>query len=353
MLKRRHLCVMLCGLLAVMAVSLRIREGLHREHLVVAAAGFQATAGSPSGPGGRPAGPPLLTTKDESFFAPPRDYVLHPDVAPGEENQGPARIISLAPSITETLCALGLQDRLVGRTQFCLYPPKITRPGGVPVVGGIMDTNLEMIRALQPDLVLNTANSGDVGPRLDALRLRHESLPHDSLEDVFVGIERAGVVCGRPQTAHQLVAAIRADLERLQNAVREAHARQLRVLVVCGDFPVPPSAVWVAGPGLFLDTLLRSSGHRNAAADLLKAPFGEIPLERLVVLDPDVILTFPDRPLTETQTAEIYRSWSPLACMQAIRSQHIRPVGSPQWLSAGPRIAIELHQLISVLGEFP
>ena len=113
------------------------------------------------------------------------------------------------------------------------------------------------------------------------------------------------------------------------------HPRPLRVLIVCGDMPVPPAAVWVAGPKLFLDALLRASTHQNAAAELLKAHAGEIPLERLVVLDPEVILSFPAVMPTERDMIELYRSWSPVACMQAIRDQRVRALGGPEWLAPG------------------
>lgn len=339
MLRRRHWVVLGCGLLASGAVVLRVWAHAQQEVLVLDQASHGDGGASEMGriPG------------DSAVPLAPRDYVLHPDVAPGEDERGPARIVSLAPSITETLCALGLADRLVGRTQFCKYPPEITRPGAVPIVGSIMDTNLEMIRALQPDLVLTTTNSGDAGPKVDALGLRHVALPHDSLEDVFACIERVGEVCDRPESARRLVTAIRQDIERLSQTARTSGAKPLRVLMVCGDMPVPPTAVWVAGPGLFLDALLTASGQRNAATELLNAPFGEIPLERLVVLDPDVILTFPDRLPTIADTRAMYRSWSPLSAMRAIRNQRIRVVGGSEWLSAGPRVAVELHRMISVL----
>lgn len=325
----RHLVAGVCVLVALTSLTLRIRAGLARDALP-AAIGAKTPAGS--------------WTLPE-----PRDYVLYPEVAPGEEAHGPERIIALAPSVTETVCALGLKDRLAGRTQFCQYPPIIT---SVPVVGGIMDTNLEMIRALEPNLVLTTFNSGGLNPKLEALGLRHVSVPHESLEDVFVAIERAGRFCDRPATARQLAAAIRADLERLQRAARALHDRPLRVLIVLGELPVPLATVWVAGPGSFLDDLLRMTGHRNAAADILQTAHGEIPLERLVVLDPEVILTFPTVMPTPEDMNELYGSWSRVGAMQAIQQRRVRAVGGPEWLSAGPRIAVGLHRLLSALAEY-
>lgn len=279
----------------------------------------------------------------------PRDYVADPAVAAGEEQRGPRRIISLAPSVTETLCALGLADRLVGRTQFCTYPPSVA---SVPVIGGLTDANLEMIRALDPDLVVTTHNSTGVNRNLDTLGLRHTSLPHETLEDVFAAIERAGAICDRPETAHQLCMTIRADLVRVAGEARRLSLRRLRVLMVTDRLRVPPGAMWVAGTGSFLDDLLAMSGHDNAAGTLLQASHGEIPLERLVLLDPDVIVTFPRQLPGEEELLEAYRSWWKVGSLQAIREQRVRPVGGAEWLSAGPRIAVELHGFVTVLSEF-
>lgn len=326
-IKRRHLLVGVCAVAILTAVSLRVREGLGRDS--------ESIAVSPSR--GLPVAIPA-----------PRDYVLHPEVAPGEEGRGPRRIVSLAPSVTETLCALGLADRLVGRTQFCRYPPAVEP---VPVVGGIMDTNLEKIRALEPDLIVTTTNSDGVNDKLEMLGLPHASLPHETLEDVFTAIERAGTLCERPATARRLIAHIRRDLERLRTAAHELRQDSPRVLLTLGELPVPPGPVWVPGPTSFLDELLRAAACRNAAAEVMKVPYGEIPLERLVVLDPDAIVTFPASPPSQASTNQLYQSWARVGGMRSIGQRRVRAFGGPEWLSAGPRIALELHRLITVLSD--
>lgn len=316
-----------CSVVFLMAVGLRARSYLQHA----------------------PSMPVLSQPPAMQDFPVPRDYVLHPEIVFTEAEHGPRRVISLAPSITETLCALGLLDRLVGRTQFCQYPPGLA---AVPAVGGIMDTNLEMIRALEPDLVVTTRNSGGVGDKLTALGLRHTCLPHESLEDVFSAIEQAGAVCDRPGTARRLSTAIQADLDRLSSTAKTLHPRPLRVLLVLGELRVPPGSLWVAGPGSFLHTLLKLSGHKNVAEGVLRSSHGEIPLERLLLVDPDVILTFSDSPPKPDQMAELYRSWGQVGAIKAIRMQRVRTVGGLEWLSAGPRIALELHRFITVLSEF-
>ncbi len=297
----------------------------------------------------RPPAAPVTTDPPPGVILPPppRDYVAGPVVDPAERANGPARIISLAPSITETVCALGLADRLAGRTPYCRHIPGI---GHVPEVGAMEDANLARIRGLAPDLVLVTANSGPLAESLRRLDLRCEALPHESLESIYDSIDRLGRLCDRPLTAARLVEAIRNDIAGLRRWVEQAGRPPRRALVVLGEMPVPPQPVFVAGPGLFLDALVDMAGHRNAARELLKSSHGEIPLEKLLVLDPDVILEFRDTPTPEVMEG-VYASWAAVGPLKAVGRRQIRPVGGTEWLSAGPRIALELHRFLAALSQ--
>jgi len=279
----------------------------------------------------------------------PRDYVAEPVVAPDETTHGPHRIISLAPSMTEIVCALGMRDRLIGRTQYCQHPPDVQ---SVPQVGALMDTHYTKIKSLLPDLVLTTTDSGPVTDNLRKLGLPCETVPHDSLDEVYIAIEKVGRLCGRPQTAQMLIDAIRADMDSLHVFACSRGMPQRRVLVALGELPVPPRAIFVAGPDSFLDAMVRFAGHQNAASDVLKVSYGEIPLEKLRAVDPEVILQFSLDPQSPVNWAELYQSWSQVGSLRAIDHQQVRVVGGVEWLSAGPRIAICLHRFITVLSEF-
>lgn len=278
----------------------------------------------------------------------PRDYVADPLVSTEEIDRGPQRIICLAPNITEIVCALGMRNRLVGRSQFCTYPPGLD---SVPLVGSLMDTNFAKIKSLQPDLVLTTTNSGPVIDKLWALDLPYKAVPHDSIDNVYEAITLIGKVCDRPQTAGLLNAAIQVDIKLLLESVAALNIPPRRVLVVLGPLPVPPKAVFVAGPNSFLDGLVKMAGHTNVAAEVLKDSYGEIPLENLCVLDPEVILEF-QQEASAQYMADLYKSWSEVGLLQAIQHQRVRSIGGLEWLSAGPRIALEFHRFITVLSEF-
>lgn len=326
-MKRSHVLFVVVALVFATAIALRIHIDLSRPKVILQ----QSKA----------------TTGPAEAIAEPRDYVVRPDVHPDEVDAGPGRIISLAPSITENVCALGLRDRLVGRTSYSTHPPGIET---VASVGALTDANLEAIRALTPDLVLVTTNSPRLISDLTQIGLRCEAVPHGTLDQVYEAIEKIGIICDRPKTAQSLVKAIRSDIETLRQASLDTVQTPLRVLVILGELPVPPKGVWVAGPGSFLDELLTLAGHTNAAREALDVPHGEIPLARLRVIDPEVILEF-RKDVTDADRIDLYQTWAELGDLQAIRQQRVRSVGGPEWLSAGPRIAIALHRFITSLSN--
>lgn len=328
MKRSRILLVLLVGGVFTVAVGLRVRSALVAEEVTL-----------------RPQGQPAAWA---AALPVPRDYVAHPEVELNEAGRGPARIISLAPSITEIVCALGLRDRLVGRTPYCLHPPGIE---SVVAVGALQDPNFEKIKSLSPDLVLITANSGRLADSLRQLGIRYESVPHDTLDEVYKAIERVGQVCDRPATAARLVASIRDDVASLKAAAGGHAAGERRVLVSLGELPVPPRAVWTAGPGSFLEGQIELAGWGNSVAGLLKVSHGEVSLEGLRAANPDVILEFRERPDDQVML-DLYRSWSELGGLEAIRLQRVRSLGGMEWLSAGPRIALSLHRFIAALSEF-
>jgi iron complex transport system substrate-binding protein len=131
------------------------------------------------------------------------------------------RIISLAPSVTETIYALGAQDRLVADTDVCNYPPAAQK---LPKVGGPFTPNLEIIVSLKPDLVVVAANSGNRKETADALDLLHVptyATNAKTVEDVMTSIVRLGDVLGVGEQGRALSESLRVRLQdfhrRLEN----------------------------------------------------------------------------------------------------------------------------------------
>jgi len=269
------------------------------------------------------------------------DYVAQPVVVGDETEAGPERIISTAPQLTETACALGLRDRLVGRGSFCIHPPGIET---VPSVGSLLDVNLEEVVRLEPDLVLISGQSQLIRDRFDHVGIRYESLPDSSLEDVFAAIGKLGRLTGRPATAAHLTKALRTDLRSLVADYRPRHQR--RVLMLTGKLDSPPRSPWVAGPGSYLSELLELAGHRNAAEGLGR-PYAQISLEELLTLDPEVILEFVGQEEAgPAQHRQAQQAWSQVGPLTALRENRLRRVSGQVHLVPGPRVNQTLRELI-------
>lgn len=288
-------------------------------------------------------GPGAESRPVDGALPPPRDYLVEPVVHPFER---PRRIVSLAPSITETCCALGLLDRLVGRTQYCVHPPAVR---AVPVVGALVDPNLELILSIQPDIILISKNASRVRDQLASLGLPFEEVTDDTLAGLFEGIETIGRLTGRPRTAGVLIENLQRDLEAIARAGRTRRPR--RVLIVLGELPVPPQSVFVAGPELFLSELLVRLGHTNAAAGLVRGKSGELSLEQIVAINPDVILeTAPGNGGRSGE--EVYAAWARVGPIRAIRDRAVRVYGTADDLVPSPRINVVFHRLAAALAEW-
>ena len=142
----------------------------------------------------------------------------------------PKRIVSLAPSITEMIYFLGLDDRLVGVTRFSYFPEQAREK---PKVGTYTDINVEKVVTLNPDLVIATA---DGNRRADVEMLEEAGIPVYVLNPrrvtkILDAVERAGEICGIAHRARERVASLRERVERVEEAVRGRH-RPLVFLVI-------------------------------------------------------------------------------------------------------------------------
>jgi iron complex transport system substrate-binding protein len=167
----------------------------------------------------------------------------------------PLRLVSLAPSITETIYALGRGDWLVGVTAVCDYPPQARE---LPKVGGIAAPNLERIVRLRPDIVFATAegNARDLLDQLEHVGLMTFALRPDSYVGVIDSILAMGRALAADQAARRVVDEIEQRVRRVQNVVVERS--RPRVLYLIWTDPLI-----AAGAGTYLDDLLALAGGRN------------------------------------------------------------------------------------------
>lgn len=275
------------------------------------------------------------------------DRVILPRVADSERNSPRLRIISMAPSITEMVCALGLADQLVGRTSYCRYPPEIRN---VTALGALLDLNVEALVSLKPDMVLVVAHSQAQTDRFGQVGLRVEVIPDTTLEDVFAGLTRIGALTGRVKTAQAVCSAIRGDLDQVLKETRGTPP--MRVLLATGVMGDPPAPPFVAGPGSIYDDLIQLAGHLNAAADLGRG-FAPLSLEAILRADPDVIIELDPENSRPGGDAEAARVWAKIGDLRAVRGGGVRVLKGPQHYLTGPRIAETLAGICAACSTQP
>ncbi len=243
----------------------------------------------------------------------------------------PRRIVSIAPSITEVLYAIGAQDRLVGVSSADDYPPEVRSK---PRVGGVQ-LDFERIAQLRPDLVIGVRSLQLVSlERLRALGYRVLALDPKSLEDTYEAILLLGRVTGREEGARQVVRGMRDRVERVVARVRRS-AHRPRTFVEVWDQPF-----LTAGSGTFLHDLVRAAGGRNIFADLAGWP--QVSEEEILRRDPEVILL-----LHPGRTRVLRRpAWQRVAAVRAGRVH----VLNPSWVTRpGPRLVLGLEQMARTL----
>ena len=197
-----------------------------------------------------------------------------------QEDSPPERIVSLIPSATETIVALGAVDRLVARTSFDVDPAL----ADLPSVGDGLTPSLELLTTLQPDLIVawpDNASRSVIG-RLEVLGARVYTPQVQTLADLHRATEELGGLLGLKDIADSLNAAIAKDLE----SVRVAVAGRERPSVFYVVWYEPPTT---AGSGTYIDELIQIAGGRNVFAD---APglWPQVSLEEVVRRQPDIVL---------------------------------------------------------------
>ena len=222
----------------------------------------------------------LLLAPADLLLASPR--ALRDDVGRRVRLEGPVRrIVSLAPSVTETLFALGSGDRVVGVTDLCDDPPAAR---SLPKVGGMVNPDWEAIVRLRPDLLVASTSGNDAATvsRAEKLGLALYFTDAPDLNRLLESVRRLGSALGLAERGAALSASLQSRLRTLEEATRGQ--TRLRVLfLVWVDPPVVP------GSKTFLDDALRRTGLESVTAD---APAGwpTFDLEAILLRRPDWIL---------------------------------------------------------------
>lgn len=246
------------------------------------------------------------------------------------------RIVSLAPSVTETLFALGAGGEVVGVSQYCDYPPAATR---LPRVGSFLTPNVEAIIGLRPTLVIGLGLSSDTR-ELGVLRATGCGVmitSDDSLAEIEASIVTVGARIGRAQAARAMQSSINAEIDSVRAKV--AGTRRLRVLMLVGHEPI-----YAVGKRTYLDDLLTLANSENVA-DSSAQQWPELSLEYIIAARPDVIL---DGQMG-TGAAAPRNFWNRFPIIPAVRNHRVYGYPQNPVLHPGPRVGKSLEMIAAMI----
>jgi iron complex transport system substrate-binding protein len=250
--------------------------------------------------------------------------------------QTPKRIISTGPGITEILFALGLGDRVAGVTQYCRYPPEVTR---LPKIGSWTTPNMEVIVALRPDLVIVQRTAVSDASRFHALKLRTLEIKLHDVADIHGTIEKIGAEAGVSERATALNERIRSDLADVRKRV--STRSRVPILFVVGRTPGALEGMVAAGPGSYHDELITLAGGRNVLAD---APVSYVKVlhEELLARKPEVIVDMGEHAeasgISDAQMRKEIALWGKYATIPAVRNGRVHIVANAIYVVPGPRV---------------
>lgn len=256
-------------------------------------------------------------------------------------NATPLRIVSLAPSNTEILAALGLLDRMAGVTDVCDYPPEVKN---LPRIGGYSSISTEKVAAARPDLVV----ASDITPRETVNRIRELGLsvvvvsPH-TIADMIRDIRMLGTLTGTEDRAEDLADTLSARLAAI--AAEGSGSRRPTIAHVVWNDPL-----YVSGSDTLQDDVIGRAGGTNAFAG--KEGWGTVTLEEFLMKNPDIIVVSGGGGMDNGSRDVILEDFMEnphYASLSAVKNHQVYAVDADVISRAGPRIVDAVEQVAAIV----
>jgi iron complex transport system substrate-binding protein len=247
----------------------------------------------------------------------------------------PQRIVSLLPSLTESVCALGACDRLVGTDQFSNWPSQVR---ALPKLGGIDDAQVERIVALRPDVVL-ASRTARVAARIESLGVPVIALESDTHADVQASLRLLGQVLDAQARADALWVGIETEFARARDRVPAA-------LVGKRVYFEVDEGLWAAGEPSFIGATLKRLGLNNIAGPAMGA-FPQLNPEFVIRAQPDLIM------LSATRLRDMRSrpGWSGLAALQRHQICAFAAADFEVLVRPGPRMGEAASKIAACLAQ--
>jgi len=265
------------------------------------------------------------------------------DLGRGVSIEGiPQRIISLAPSNTEILFALGLGDRVVGVTEFCNHPEAAIAK---PKIGGFSTVDIERIVALEPDLILaSSVHEARVIPTLEQFGLTVVALAPKTVDGVLANIILVGKITGRSQEATQLVTSLRKRIKAITDKTDSLpESQRPSVFYVLWHEPL-----MTVGSEARIHELIVKAGGINIAQDLT-GDYPKISLEAVILANPQVIIAGSGHGTGEDSTFQFAKTEPRLENIDARHNNRVYKIDADLPSRPGPRIVDALEELARLI----
>lgn len=255
-------------------------------------------------------------------------------------NEKPQKIVSLAPSHTEIIFALGLEKYLIGRTDFCNYPQEAQL---IDSIGRMFPLNLEKIVSLKPDIILAF---GELNPAQDIERLREMGfnvllIQPENLQETLESIQLISIACGVPEKGEHLLVELEKRIQTIANQTERLSMDQKPRIFTGSNY----DTIYTPGKGTLFHEIITLAGGQNIAGDLNR--WSKISPEMIAQANPDIILV-PSGIMNSKEIDKVkqditdHPGWSKVS---AIQNQRIYAVNEDLFYRAGPRLIDGLELL--------
>ncbi|SLM49723.1 putative Vitamin B12 import system, periplasmic binding protein BtuF [Nitrospira japonica] len=247
--------------------------------------------------------------------------------------KAPSRVVSLAPSITEMLFALGLDEQIVGVTELCDFPAAALSKPKV----GYARHNLEALIALRPDMIVAPQEflRSDVVAKLEELKIPVFLMDAKTVDDILMQIQSLGKIFNKTKVSDEVTGRMR---ERIAAVAKQiAASNKKRVLYVLNSHPLI-----TVGPGSYIHQMIGLAGGINVAHGAA-SPYPTLSIETVLQEDPEVII-FPVGPVESVPKSE-QNEWNRWSSLSAVRHRQLREVSSDALNRPGPRVVEGLELL--------
>jgi len=258
----------------------------------------------------------------------------------------PHRIVSVAPSITEILFALGAGDQVVGVTTYCNYPEAAKSK---PKIGGYTTPSVEAILALRPDQVIMMRNRPDVAQKLRQTGIDVLELQPENLAGIYESIEAIAEKLSVPARGRSLVQSIETQLREVTAKI--GRGPKPTVLFVVGRTPGAVSDLIAVGRGSYLSELIGLAGAENVFADAA-VPYPQVNMEEVIRRNPQVIIDMGhNEMITDAQKQAVKQLWKKYSFLRAVQRDAVFPISADYFVTPGPRVGQAVRDIRKMIGK--